>query len=80
MCACAVSLLQCQTVLEIDATTTPNVLIFLVDDLRWDALSAVGHPFATTPNIDRLAFEGILFENAFVVQSVCSKQEDRATA
>jgi N-acetylglucosamine-6-sulfatase len=49
----------------------PNIVLILVDDLRWDALGVTGHPFSVTPNIDRLASEGILFENAFVVHSVC---------
>jgi N-acetylglucosamine-6-sulfatase len=43
-----------------------------VDDLRWNALGCVGHPFVKTPNIDRLAREGALFRNAFVVTPLCS--------
>ncbi len=50
----------------------PNVLVILCDDLRWNALSCTGHPYLKTPNIDRLAAEGILFENAFCTTSLCS--------
>ena len=50
----------------------PNIVFILTDDHRWDALSAMGHPFLQTPNLDRLADEGILFENAFVTTSLCS--------
>ncbi|NUQ01333.1 MAG: sulfatase, partial [Armatimonadetes bacterium] len=50
----------------------PNVVVILVDDLRWDAFSHLGHPFLQTPHIDRLAREGARFENAFVVISLCS--------
>lgn len=50
----------------------PNVLFILVDDLRWNALSCMGHPFVKTPNVDRLAREGALFENAFVTTPLCS--------
>ena len=50
----------------------PNVVFILTDDHRWDALSAMGHPFLQTPHLDRLANEGILFENAFVTTSLCS--------
>lgn len=50
----------------------PNIVIILVDDLRWDALSVTGHPFSQTPNIDRLAAEGMLFTDAFVVHSLCA--------
>jgi N-acetylglucosamine-6-sulfatase len=35
-------------------------------------MSAVGHPFVKTPNMDRLAKEGVLFQNAFVTTSLCS--------
>lgn len=50
----------------------PNVLVILVDDLRADALSVAGHPLSRTPNIDRLAEEGIYFTDAFVVHSLCA--------
>ena len=50
----------------------PNIIFILSDDHRWDHLSIVGHPFVETPNLDRLAAEGILFENAFVTTSLCS--------
>ncbi|MCK6446334.1 MAG: sulfatase-like hydrolase/transferase [Planctomycetes bacterium] len=44
----------------------PNVVLFVVDALRSDVLSCYGHPRVQTPHIDRLAKEGVLFENAFV--------------
>jgi arylsulfatase A-like enzyme len=47
----------------------PNVLIIVVDTLRSDRLSAVGYPRATTPNLDRIAREGVLFESAFATAS-----------
>jgi N-acetylglucosamine-6-sulfatase len=50
----------------------PNILFILSDDHRWDALSCLGHPFIKTPHLDRLAAQGILFENAFVTSSLCS--------
>ncbi len=50
----------------------PNIIFILSDDHRWDHMSYVGHPFVETPNMDRLAREGILFENAFVTTSLCS--------
>lgn len=36
----------------------PNVIVILVDDLRWDDLGITGQTFAKTPAIDRLASEG----------------------
>ena len=50
----------------------PNIVFILTDDHRWDALGAMGHPFLQTPHLDRLAREGVLFENAFVTTSLCS--------
>lgn len=50
----------------------PNIIFILTDDHRWDCLGAMGHSFLQTPNMDRLATEGVLFENAFVTTSLCS--------
>ena len=50
----------------------PNIIMIVIDDLRWDEFSAAGHPFLSTPNIDRLAGEGVLFENAYHVVPLCS--------
>lgn len=50
----------------------PNIIFILIDDLRWDALSCMGHPFIKTPNIDRLRNEGVMFNNAFVTTSLCA--------
>ena len=50
----------------------PNVLFILTDDQRWDCLGAAGHPHLKTPNLDRLAAEGVRFANAFVTTSLCS--------
>lgn len=43
----------------------PNVLLISIDMLRPDHLSCYGYPRTTSPNIDRLAAEGVLFENHF---------------
>jgi N-acetylglucosamine-6-sulfatase len=50
----------------------PNLVFILSDDHRWDYMGNMGHPFVETPQLDRLAAEGIRFNNAFVVTSVCS--------
>lgn len=50
----------------------PNVVLILTDDQRWDAMSCAGHPYLKTPNMDRLAREGIRFSNAFCTTSLCS--------
>lgn len=50
----------------------PNFVFVLVDDLRFDGLHCTGHPFAKSPNVDRLAKEGATFTNAFVSIPLCS--------
>ncbi|MBU3915986.1 sulfatase-like hydrolase/transferase, partial [bacterium] len=50
----------------------PNIIFILTDDHRWDCLGVMGHPFLKTPHMDRIANEGVLFENAFVTTSLCS--------
>ncbi len=52
--------------------TRPNVIFFLSDDQRADFLGCAGHPILKTPVIDRLAAEGVRFENAFVTTSICA--------
>ena len=48
-----------------------NVLFIMCDQLRWDYLSCTGHPHLHTPNIDRLASRGILFDQAYVQSTIC---------
>ncbi|HYC50110.1 MAG TPA: sulfatase-like hydrolase/transferase [Gemmatimonadaceae bacterium] len=55
----------------------PNIVVVIVDDLRFDEFGAGGHPYLETPNIDRLAREGALFVNAFHAVPLCSP--NRAT-
>ena len=58
----------------------PNFLFIVTDDQRYDAMSCVQKeqgdkarfPWFQTPNMDRLAREGVRFRNAFVVNSLCS--------
>ena len=54
------------------APAPPNIVVVLVDDLRWDDLGVAGHPFVETPAIDRMAREGARFQNAFAATPLCS--------
>jgi N-acetylglucosamine-6-sulfatase len=54
------------------AKSPQNVVFILVDDLRYDAMGFMGHPFLKTPHIDALAARGANFTNAFVTTSLCS--------
>lgn len=49
-----------------------NIIYIMSDDHDADAISAYNKSFVITPNIDRLAKEGILFKKAFVGNSICS--------
>jgi N-acetylglucosamine-6-sulfatase len=49
-----------------------NVIFILVDDLRFDALGVMGHPWLETPHLDALARGGVRMRNAFVTTALCS--------
>jgi arylsulfatase len=48
-----------------------NVVVFVIDDTRWDSIGAAGNRIVKTPHIDALAAEGIRFAQARVVSSIC---------
>src|SRR5690606_36859514 len=49
----------------------PNIIIIISDDHAYQTISAYGSKLAQTPNIDRLANEGAIFNRAFVSNSIC---------
>ena len=54
-----------------EPVTKPNILFIAVDDLRPE-LGCYGNTVVKSPNIDRLASRGVVFDNAFCQQAVCS--------
>ncbi len=50
----------------------PNIIFIMSDDHAYQAISAYGSELIQTPNIDRLAQEGMLFTNACVSNSICA--------
>ncbi len=54
------------------ASEKPNVVFFLADDLGWTDLGCYGSSFYETPNLDRLAKEGMRFTQAYAACPVCS--------
>lgn len=50
----------------------PNIIMIVVDDMRFDEWSGGGHTFLQTPNIDRLAKEGTQFSRAYHTVPLCS--------
>jgi len=53
------------------AATQPNILLITVDDMNFDTPGCFGGPADLTPNIDRLASEGMRFERAHVTLAIC---------
>ncbi len=49
----------------------PNILFFFTDQQRADTCGCFGQPLDITPNLDRLATEGVKFRNAYTPQPVC---------
>ncbi len=57
-----------------DNTTgdTPNIIVFIADDVSFDDLGSYGNSFVDTPNMDNLARNGMQFNNAILTTSSCS--------
>lgn len=49
----------------------PNLIFLLSDDQRWNSLGCMGDPVLQTPNLDRMAHEGVLFTHTCVSTSIC---------
>ncbi len=54
------------------APARPNILFVMVDEMRWDAMGCEKHPVVATPNLDRLASQGVRFASSYTVSPVCS--------
>ncbi|HWX20047.1 MAG TPA: sulfatase [Candidatus Binatia bacterium] len=54
------------------AANPPNIIIILADDLGYGDLSCYGHPSIRTPNLDRMAAEGMRFTDFYVAACVCT--------
>ena len=49
----------------------PNVVLFMADQLRWDALGVYGNRQVRTPNLDRIGREGVRFERCYTSSPIC---------
>ena len=70
-----ISLNGCRTEKENHNSKRPNILVLISDDQRWDQLSYSDNPLIPelkTPNMDRLARQGVYFRNAFVTTPICA--------
>lgn len=57
---------------ELRASPRPNIVFILADDLGWSDLGCYGHQWHRTPNIDRLAQQGMRFTNGYSPAPICS--------
>ncbi|BDD12195.1 N-acetylglucosamine-6-sulfatase (plasmid) [Fulvitalea axinellae] len=74
--ALAGSLFSCKPANKAEASLTkkknrPNVLFIMTDDHAYQAIGAYGSKINKTPNLDRLANEGMRFDKAYVTNSIC---------
>jgi arylsulfatase A-like enzyme len=69
---CTTAATYAQNVDDADSRARPNVLFLAVDDLNDWVGCLGGHPQAKTPNIDRLAKKGVLFEQAYCAAPLCN--------
>ncbi len=57
---------------KLKSETRPNMLLIMTDQHRFDALGCTGSSWIRTPNLDRLASEGTLFENCYTNNPICT--------
>lgn len=72
LAACLLALSACEPGQRAAADARPNILFVFADDHAAHAVSAYGSQINETPQIDRLAQEGMLFHNAFVTNAICA--------
>ena len=57
---------------NLDINEKPNIIVFIADDVSWDDIGVYGNDQVVTPNIDNLAKNGLIFNNAYLTTSSCS--------
>jgi len=69
----AILLSTCQSESRVqEGSSRPNIIFIMTDDHAYQAISAYGSELMETPNIDRLAREGMLFRRSYVTNSICT--------
>src|SRR5262245_1810170 len=66
------ALLASALMLTVSAAEKPNIIIILADDLGYGDLGCYGHASIRTPNLDRMAAEGLRFTEFYAGQSYCT--------
>ena len=64
--------ISCKQTEKKQESKRPNIIYIMTDDHGYQAISAYGGGLNQTPNIDRIANEGVLFNRGFVTNSICA--------
>jgi len=67
----AVITVSCQQQRTIPSEQKPNILFIFTDQQTMNTMSSLGNPYVKTPNMDRLAAEGVMFLNSYCTSPVC---------
>ena len=70
--ATSLAVLLATFVISSESLAAPNVVLIFIDDMGWGDFSCFGNEHASTPHIDRLAQEGIRFQQFYVNSPICS--------
>jgi arylsulfatase A-like enzyme len=71
-CVAAMAAPACLQREHIPQTSSPNIILLVTDDQRYDALGCAGNPIIHTPVMDDLAARGIRFDQAFATTPICA--------
>ena len=73
MALCAAMLSLFPNAVQAEESKQPNILLITADDMSWDSVGIYGCPVANpTPNLDKLASQGMRFDYAYVQIAVCT--------
>ncbi len=67
-----ITLLGCASLNSIYCREKPNIIMFYIDDMGWKDIECNGSPYAKTPNINKLASEGMIFTHAYANAPNCA--------
>ena len=70
--SCEVGCVRKQSPIQGSSSVLPNIVLIIADDMAWNDCGAYGHPHIQTPNLNRLAKQGMRFDQAFLTTSSCS--------
>ncbi len=71
-CLSVLPITGCANLIKTSKSKRPNILFIMSDDHAYQAISAYSDKLIKTPNIDRIAKDGMLFTNACVTNSICA--------